>query len=384
METPSALNSPLTSHRIPQSNLIPRLAVQLSSLSLSDRHITPSTAWSLLESLPPEILAHISSNLAFFDKKALASTSHRIYDLMPPLFPSDRFSWRLHVCTSLNRVPDPFFDTTIFKAQELRREVRRLVKQTPEPLTRAHHVFEPESTRLKDLSCLYFPNGFQTECGDKQILCRTLGQFIAIQFEEYMARIIRVSKEGEALALNRRYLIPFLAFTDEHKKNLAREARKWKKVHDIWLTGESPSGKSSDDEDRTPMPSLSAWEYSRELLSRMGIEVVQGRLCMHGRICEVGVDQGIEIRKASGPTEDSEWDSDDDCWHRFLGDGEYEGAESLEEEDDEGSEDHEGPEPQVEDDEGSKDNEKDEDSEDEEDNDDPEDYYDPEAEGWEA
>ncbi|KAL8961623.1 MAG: hypothetical protein Q9183_005281, partial [Haloplaca sp. 2 TL-2023] len=204
---------------------------------ISDRHSTPGTSWSRLESLPPELLASITSNLAFFDKKALASTSHRLYDLMPPLVPPDRFAWRVHLCTAFNHAPVTYFDTSILEAERLREELKRLVTLTPETLRRGHYVCDPKASRLRDLGCLYFPTGFQTRCGDRQILCRTLGQFIAIQLEEFVARTIRVSRQREALALGMQPAISSSSLTTAQKKARVKEARHWKELQDTWKLG---------------------------------------------------------------------------------------------------------------------------------------------------
>ncbi|KAL8738827.1 MAG: hypothetical protein Q9181_000431 [Wetmoreana brouardii] len=312
--------------------------VQFSGLSLADRHSTAGTAWSLLESVPPEVFTCITEHLAFFDNKALASTSRRVYDLMGHLVPPDRFAWRVHVVTSFNRAPDAYLDVTIFKAKQIRREIRRLVKHVvianpgiinrpPTIVTRGHFVFDPTTTRLKDLNCIYFPAGFQTQCGGKRVLCYTLGQFIAIQFVDYVSRIVQACRRGDSEALDRRYVIPGLESTDEHKQNLANEAKKWREIHDEWLQGSS-SASTADDDDKdreTRLLTLSVWDYSRFFASRMGIEVVQGRFVINGRICEVGEHQGFEVRRQPSPLlasleGNSDWDEEEDVEAQEQGD----------------------------------------------------------------
>ncbi|KAL8706319.1 MAG: hypothetical protein Q9201_000638 [Fulgogasparrea decipioides] len=334
--------------RVPQAALIPRLTVQFSCLSLADRHSNAGTVWSLLESVPPEVFTCISEHLAFFDKKALASTSRRVYDLMGHLVTPDRFAWRVHVVTSFNRAPDAYFDVTIFKAQQLRREIRRLVKQTPTAVTRGHFVSDPTTTRLKDLSCIYFPAGFQTQCGGKRVLCYTLGQFIAIQFVDYVSRVVQTSKRGESKALDRRYVIPGLEFTDEQKQNLTKEAKKWREIHDEWLQGSSSaSTANNDDKDReTRLFALSVWDYSSIFASRMGIEVMQGHFVISGRICEVGEHQGFEVRRQPSPLlasleENSDWNEDDDLRYSDLEDDD-EDIEAQEQADSDDAEDDDG------------------------------------------
>ncbi|KAL8872687.1 MAG: hypothetical protein Q9174_001721 [Haloplaca sp. 1 TL-2023] len=289
----------LTACSILQFNVIPRLADQFSSLMISDRQTTIDTPWTPLESLPPEVLACITSNLAFFDKKALASTSHRLYDLMPPLHPPDRFAWRVHLCAASNRAPDAYFDMSILNAPEFREEVKRLVVLNQNTLTRGHYVLDPRTTRLKDLGCLYFPTGFQTSCGGRQIWCRSMGQFIAIQFEEYAARIIQLSrKKRKALALNTQPPIPASSLNQAQEEARSMEVTHWKAVRDAWVARNNPPG-GMPCTISCPFCSLgvmSAWDFAKKFLSKMGIDVLEGRVCMYGRICEVGNDQKTEVR----------------------------------------------------------------------------------------
>ncbi|KAL8689207.1 MAG: hypothetical protein Q9218_005072 [Villophora microphyllina] len=271
-------------HRIPQSKLVERLTVQFSDLSLGVRNSASWPTWSRLELLPPEIVAIITGNLVFFDKKALSSTSHRVYGLMGPLHPPDRFAWRLHVCTSFNRAPADFFDVTIFEADQIRRELRRMVRQLSDDVRWGHYKFDPEKTRMKDLSCLYFPGGTQMDFRGETMEFNTLGQFIALQFNDYIRRVIHTARKGGFWALDERFMRPSTDCTDERKRLLEKEAGKWKEIHDTWLQGMSiPKARLTSW--LNPLPP-SAWEESVALLRKMGYRAVYRRDEVNGGLIE--------------------------------------------------------------------------------------------------
>ena len=108
-----------------------------------------------------------------------------------------------------------------------------------------------------------------------------------------------MSREREALALGIQPLISSSSLTKAQKKIRIKEATHWREVHDAWKEGNDLSDKTL-----CPRPCVfcwvkeprSAWDYARLFLSRMGIDVLEGRLCMFGRICEIGKDQGAKVR----------------------------------------------------------------------------------------
>lgn len=312
----------LTNNRFPQSKHVTRLMIQFSGLSLSDRPSLTSTSCTPLERLPPEIVIAIATHLAFWDKRALASTSRRIYHLLGSVGPPDRFSWRIHKLTSFNRAPWEFFDVTIFKPDDIRRELTRLVKQIPKNPKGGHHVFDPAKTRIKDLSCLYFPSGFHTNFRGKRTRCRTLGQFIAIQINEYIARLLMEAKRGESLVISRRGLKPAIDTTLENQTQLSIIAGRWREAYDLWMLGTCRSKTTRLSWAVLPH---SAWEESVELLVRMGFEILHGRTCLDGKICEVGKDEGVQIRatlrrKKRRLDFDADTDSEDgETWHYLSG-----------------------------------------------------------------
>ncbi|KAL8953928.1 MAG: hypothetical protein Q9222_000215 [Ikaeria aurantiellina] len=287
----------LAEYALCQSQLIPRLTCQLSTLSLSGHFDTTSSSWSHMERLPPEIIDLIAGNLAFFDKKALASTSRRIYGMLEAVKPPDRFSWRLHLCSAFNQAPREYFDFTLLEAEQVRLELLRLVRLMPETPRKGHYIFDPKSTRIKDITCLYFPPGFSTKFLGKHIYCRTLGQFIALQLHDYITAVIRRAKKAESQALRRRYYATEADISEEQKEILQREARQWRELHDLWLGGLFPLTSAHGAWHMVPE---STWEMSKIFLDRMGYEELQGRLCANGKICELGEDFGVEIRKTSG------------------------------------------------------------------------------------
>ncbi|KAL8729934.1 MAG: hypothetical protein Q9166_004379 [cf. Caloplaca sp. 2 TL-2023] len=256
---------------------------------------TPSTLWSHLEALPPEVLRSISVHLAFFDKKALGSTSRRVYDLVGPVKPPDRFAWRLHVCTSFNRCPDDYFDITIFHPDDVTRELSRILKQTPETPKRGHYDFDPLQTRLKDLTCLYFPPEYHIRYGTTKLRCQTLGQFVAIQFRFYVARLMFEAQHGEAIALERMHIDLLNAFTVEHKANLRQKARKWREMKGLWLQAFSAPKCDKEISSRVDRLPMSTVQVSENLVRRMGIQELHGPIRLHGQLCELREDQGTII-----------------------------------------------------------------------------------------
>ncbi|KAL8715041.1 MAG: hypothetical protein Q9220_000998 [cf. Caloplaca sp. 1 TL-2023] len=289
--------------KLHENQLIPRLTSQISNLSLLGHFDTASTSWSRMERLPPEIINLIAVNLAFFDKKALASTSRRIYGMLEPVEPHDRFSWRLHLCSAFNRAPSQFLDFSMLEAEQVRLESERLVRLIEYTPTKGHYIFDPKKTRIKDITCLYFPRGFFSHYQGKHIFCQTLGQFIALQFHEYVARMIAGAKEAELQALGRRSFSKDVDVSEEQKEILECEARRWREVHDLWLGSQHVFQVSDILEDTAPD---SAWGWSHVFLYRMGYIELQGRLCYQGKICESGQDFGMAIRKPSGVKERSQ------------------------------------------------------------------------------
>ncbi|KAI4189486.1 MAG: hypothetical protein L6R41_001448 [Letrouitia leprolyta] len=289
---------------------------RFSGLSLRDwPSSSPSTSPSSLERIPSEILNLIAENLAFWDKKALASASRRIYHLLGSVEPPDRFSWRVHMLTSFNRAPNEFFDVTIVQSDDIQQELTRLVKQLPETLKRGHYAFDPAKTRLKDLSCLYFPDGFYTGFGGRMIRCRTLGQFIAIQINEYIGRLLLEAKRGASFTLLKRDLKTSTNIGFEKGTEPSTIASKWRETYESWIFGKRWSEVKRLS---SAAPAHSAWEQSLELLLRMGFHIVHGRICFKGKICEVGSDEGVQIRakirhkKRRLDCDPSDDDTDDD------------------------------------------------------------------------
>lgn len=287
----------LTTRRIPLSKIFDRLVLQFAHLSLSDRFSTHSAKWSRLERLPPELVMSIAEHLAFFDKKALASTSQRIYHLLGPLKPPDRFAWRVHILTSFNSVSSDQFDVTIFPPDEIRQELARIWRQIPAKPRFAHFNLDPTKSRLNDLSCLYFPTRFATKFRFGQIRCRTLGQFIAVQFSEYVHKVVKECDRGENLARKRRRLRNDADYRENHMADLYREIKQWQEIYGqckncvksrydgtSWVKVVAPN---------------SAVEGSMEFMARMGYEMLCNRVCMYGRICELDEDEGIKIRRDS-------------------------------------------------------------------------------------
>lgn len=277
----------------PQTKIVSRLTGRFSGLSLCDRSLSsPSTSFSSLEQLPSEILILIATNLAFWDKKALVSTSWRIYHLLGTIKPPDRFSWRVHTLTSFNRAPIEYFDVTILQSDDIKQELTRLVKQLPEKLRRGHYFFDPTKTRMKDLSCLYFPSRYYTIFGGRKTRCRTLGQFIAIQINEYIGRLLLEAKRG-AHSTSKRCLRADIDAGPQQESERSSIAGKWRETYESWMLGKLCS---ESEKPTLAVLSRSAWEESLELLLRMGFDIVHGRTCFNGKICEVGIDEGVQIR----------------------------------------------------------------------------------------
>lgn len=287
-----------TTRSVPHSRLVDRLKLQFSNLSLSERFSTPSPKWSRLESLAPELLILISDHLAFFDKKALASTSQRIYHSLGLVMPPDRFAWRVHLLTSFNRAPSDQFDVTIFPPEEIRKELTRLWRQIPPKPRLAHRSLDPEKSRLSDLNCLYFPGGFATNFRSGHIRCRTLGQFIAIQFNEYINTLVKTCKRGQSLVRRRRRVDADVQYTNEHKAALELEAAQWQEIHSQCVDWIYFAGIVVRQRAGAGAPT-STKDGSMELLVRTGYEFLCNRVCMYGRICEVGGDEGITIHRES-------------------------------------------------------------------------------------
>ncbi|KAL8755815.1 MAG: hypothetical protein Q9199_003380 [Rusavskia elegans] len=244
----------------------------MSRLSFSDKLCCPSTRWSRLEALPPEVFRSILIHLAFFDKKALSSTSWRVYDLAGPIKPPDRFAWRLHLCSAFNRCTDDFFDTTIFNPDDITRELTRITQQITRTPSKGHYALDTSKTRLKDLTCLYFPSGFYVQYGSHKLACRTLGHFVAIQFRSYVARLLWETKDGEDLAFRRRYIDPRIEFTDDHKATLTKEAHRWGLIRGHWLQRFSAL-RSDERPDGATLPD-SAVEATEALVRNVGVQEI--------------------------------------------------------------------------------------------------------------
>ena len=265
-------------NRIPQAKLIPQMTDAMSRLSLSDRLRCPSISWSRLEALPPEIFRLILSHLAFFDKKALSSTSWRVYDLAGPIEPPDRFAWRLHLCSAFNRCSDNFFDITIFNPDDVTRELTRIAQQTIGNPKRGHYVLDTNKTRFRDLNCLYFPSGYHVQYGNYSLVCRTLGHFVAIQFRAYVARLLRETKAGEDSAFKRGHIDPRIDFTKEHKANLTMEAQKWASIRNHWM--QRCSAPKSDVRCDGDVLFDSAVDATEGLVRRMAVKVSESPSCL--------------------------------------------------------------------------------------------------------
>ncbi|KAL8849668.1 MAG: hypothetical protein Q9221_005358 [Calogaya cf. arnoldii] len=247
----------------------------MSRLSFSDRMCCPSKEWSRLEALPPEIISSVLIHLVFFDRKSLSSTSWRLYDLAGPIKPPDRFAWRIHLCSAFNRCTDDFFDMTIFNPDDITRELTRITQQIKETPKKGHYALDTTKTRLKDLTCLYFPSGFYIQYGSHRFACPTLGHFVAIQFRVYVARLLLETKVGEHSAFERRYINPRIDFTDEHKATLTKEAHRWSILAGRWLqkfsalkSDEAPDGAHLQD---------SAEEATQGLVRKMGVQEIHGQ-----------------------------------------------------------------------------------------------------------
>ncbi|KAL8674136.1 MAG: hypothetical protein Q9168_001473 [Polycauliona sp. 1 TL-2023] len=243
---------------------------------LTHKLCSPSTSWTRLESLPPEIFRLILNHLAFFDKKALSSTSWRAYDLAGPIKPPDRFAWRLHLCSAFNRCTDDFFDITIFHPDDITRELTRITSQFKDTPRRGHYAFDATKTRLKDLTCLYFPPGFYVQHGSVKVVCRTLGHFVAIQFRAYVARILWDTKAGHDSAFQRRHIDPGVDFTKEHKANLESEAHQWAFIQDRWL--QCFSARMSDDKSEWLTLPDSAVEATEALVHKLRVQEMQNQV----------------------------------------------------------------------------------------------------------
>ncbi|KAL9595686.1 MAG: hypothetical protein Q9219_006282 [cf. Caloplaca sp. 3 TL-2023] len=275
----------LTSHRLSQAKHVERLMVQFSGLSLTDRLSTPSAAWCSLERLPPEMIASIASHLAFWDKKALASTSQRMYDVLGPVKPPDRFSWKIHILTAFNRVPNEYFDITYFKPDQISCELVRIQRQLPSGLRRGHYVFDPSKTRLKDLNCLYFPLGFQTRFQDMTVRCLTLGQFIAIQINLYIRRLLTETLNREFTAVEGVSAEVSTKAVLKSKADGPNGTNKWEVIREDWMNVEYPSRPAL--EIPWKVYTTSAWDESIELMKRMGYDFIRGQFCLHGRLCQI-------------------------------------------------------------------------------------------------
>ncbi|KAL8812881.1 MAG: hypothetical protein Q9223_000531 [Gallowayella weberi] len=217
---------------------------------------------------------------------------------MGPLYPPDRFSWRLHMCTSFNRCSNDYFDITIIHPDDITRELTRILDQVPRTTTRGHYFLDPLRNRMKDLNCLYFPAGFYTACGEKIIRCPSIGHFVAIQFRAFVARLLLDAEDGEDTALKRRQVDPRIEFTEEHKASLTREEHQWRKMKDFWIQAFLPP--RLDDGVRSvklfgPGP-FSADEATEKLMVRMGYEELDGQMYLYGQLCEAGGDQGVKIQ----------------------------------------------------------------------------------------
>ncbi|KAI4098351.1 MAG: hypothetical protein LQ339_006502 [Xanthoria mediterranea] len=267
---------PLDLHTIAQAKWIPRITDRMSRLSFSDKCCCPSTRWSRLEALPPEIFSSILIHLAFFDQKALSSTSWRVYSLVGPIKPPDRFAWRLHLCSAFNRCTDDFFDITLFKPDDITRELTRITQQFSKTPTKGHYALDTTKTRLRDLTCLYFPSGFYVQYGNYKLVCRTLGHFVAIQFRSYVARLLQETKDGQDSAFSRRYIDPRIDFTQEHKETLTNETHRWGLIQAHWLKSYS-APKSDLRPDGLTLP-CSAVEATEALVQTLGLQLMDDQV----------------------------------------------------------------------------------------------------------
>lgn len=211
--------------------------------------------------------------------------------------------------TSFNRVPCDHFDVTLFSPEQVRQELARIWRQIPKTPKRPHYKMDPMKSRLDDVNCLYFPTGFATKFRWRQIRCRTLGQFIAIQFNEYIDRLIKESDQGERLARKKRRIKQEIAHTDEDLEILDKDIKKWREINDQCF-----KGAHSEYDNVTWPPAMGraaapncAVECSLEFMVRMGYELLWNRVCMHGKICELDEDEGIEIRRESTEPCRSTW-----------------------------------------------------------------------------
>ncbi|KAL8861481.1 MAG: hypothetical protein Q9178_002005 [Gyalolechia marmorata] len=306
-----------------QAKLILRLTESMSYLSFTDHMSSPTETWSRLEALPLEIFRLISIHLSFFDKKALCSASRRVYCLMGPIKPPDRFAWRLHLCSSFNRCTDDYFDVTIFKPDDITRELTRITKQIAERPKGGHYALDTTKTRLKDLNCLYFPIGFYVYYGSHKLVCRTLGHFVAIHFRAYVARLLWETKDGEDAASEQRDIDPRFNFTDEHKANLTKEAHQWSLTRDHWMQGFSAPISDYRSGVDNVLPD-SAVEATENLVRKMGIQEIYDQ---NDQECGPTAHQGTQIRgprRIDLPMFAAEDDSDCDT---VLEEDEYSGGE---------------------------------------------------------
>lgn len=121
----------------------------------------------------------------------------------------------------------------------------------------------------------------------------TLGQYIAIQFDVFVRKILKESARGRRWIRRRRRLACDLRYTDEHKANLRAELKQWQTVYH-----ECTNNINSPVDDATWVAPHCASEGSKELLVRMGYEFLRGSICMYGRICSIEDDEGVEIRRS--------------------------------------------------------------------------------------
>ncbi|KAI4207593.1 MAG: hypothetical protein LQ348_000538 [Seirophora lacunosa] len=194
---------------------------------------------------------------------------------------------------SFNRLPSEWFDLTTFPPDQVTQELARIWRQIPLKPRSTHFNLNPTQSRLNDFNCLYFPTGFVTTFRSEHIRCMTLGQYIAIQFDVFVRKILKESARGRRWIRRRRRLACDLRYTDEHKANLRAELKQWQTVYH-----ECTNNINSPVDDATWVAPHCASEGSKELLVRMGYEFLRGSICMYGRICSIEDDEGVEIRRS--------------------------------------------------------------------------------------
>ncbi|KAL8790775.1 MAG: hypothetical protein Q9213_000399 [Squamulea squamosa] len=176
-------------------------------------------------------------------------------------------------------------------ADDVTRELRRITSQIVEIPKKGHYALDTTKTRLKDLSCLYFPAGFHVQYGLQKLVCGTLGHFVAIQFRAYVARLVWETRAEEDSAFKRRYIDPRIDFNDEHKTNLTNEAKGWNRLRERWMS-RSCAPRSDEKSDAYNLPD-SAVVATEALVRRMGVQEIHNQR-------SGSVDNCTELRDPAG------------------------------------------------------------------------------------